>query len=135
MAKYLTLEELEKRFQVRSIKEKGYQALSRGLNFEICKEQNQISLHIPITFFENAKSALELFTEGLRILAHKMMTEQELRNIKEITGHSLLVKEKHLLLTSLGFSVILDKDGKPTEDTKISREKFLEIYGKPKQND
>ena len=130
LTKYLSLEELEKRLRDRAIQGKGYQELSRGLCFEII--ENQAVLHIPITFFENAKSFLESFKEGLRVLANKMITEKELADIREVIGYSSLVQEKHRILATLGFEVILDVNGKLTEKTKISREKLLELYGPKK---
>ncbi len=129
MTKYTTLEELEKRFKDRSLTERGNKELSRGLHFSINKEKTKISLHIPITFFENAQEFLQSFTEGLRVLAVKMNTDLELQNVKEVVGHSSLVKEKHRLLVKLGFEVTRDEKGQPTEETKISRERLLKIYG------
>lgn len=129
MTRYASLEELEKRFSARSVNERGNQALSRALHFAVHLESNTISLHIPITFFENPVQFLESFTEGLKILAQKIITDPEFKNILEVTGHSALVKDKHRLLKSMGFEIILDENGKPTQYTKISKDKLLELYG------
>lgn len=129
-AQHLSLEEIESRFRENYMQLPGIQPLSRILTFIIRKESKTVSLHIPITFFENTEFAIESFKEGLQTLAKKLTNDPELKNIIEITGDSPLVKEKSRLLTSLGFTVAVDKDGKATEKAKISREKLLEIYGK-----
>lgn len=129
MAKYLSLEELESRFKARH-ENLGYQSLARGLTFETNKEGNEISLHVPITFFNNSLDALNSYIDGFHKLANELSTNDELKGIKEITAYSSIVKEKYKTLTKLGFEVMLDKHGQPTKKAKISKEKFLELYGK-----
>lgn len=128
MARYLSLEELERRLQARQIKELGQQKLSRVLNFEIIYDR--VHLHTPVAFFKDPSSAVQSYVEGLKVLAHKIATEKELKDIVEVVRFSPLIKEKYRLWTRLGFEVIREKDGKPTEEAKMSREKILEMYGK-----
>src|SRR3989344_6597907 len=73
IARYLSLDELEHRF--------NKNPLSRGLSFKIDKDSNKVNLYIPITFFENLNQAVQSYITGLKILAHKMVTDEEFKDI------------------------------------------------------
>ncbi len=84
---------------------------------------------MPITFFESSREVIESFKEGLMVLAQKLVNDPELGDLTEIRGRSVLIKDNYRLLKSLGFTVVLDEKGKPTEEAVISKEKLLELYG------
>ena len=128
IAEHLSLIELEQRLRSRQNKENGYQELSRGLTFDI--HHNTIFLHVPVTFFNNSAEAIQSLIEGLKVLANKIKTDEALKDITGIMGHSNLVKEKHRLIERLGFEIALDKDGKPSDQAQISKKKLLEMYAK-----
>ena len=122
LAKHLSLQELEHRF--------NKNPLSRGLSFKIDKNNKKVNLYIPPTFFENLHQATQSYIDGLRLLAHKMLIDKEFKDIQEVVGFSPFVKEHYKVLEKYGFEITLDKDGQPTEEAKMSKEKLLEIYGK-----
>ena len=126
LSKNLTLAELEKRLKIRPVNYND-EELSRGLSCGV--KDNKVELHIGLTFFSNAKEALESLIEGLRALAQKIKTEEKYKNVTEIIGYSELVKEKHRLLTKYGFTITKNDAGQPTDEAKISKEKLLELFG------
>ncbi len=127
LAENLSLDELEKRLKNRPT-ETHQENLSRGLSCEV--ENNKIILHVPLVFFSNSSEAIESITEGLRVLAEKIKTQEKYEEITEIVGYSDLVKHNHRQISELGFSVTMDAAGEPTDEAKLPKEKFLEIYGK-----
>ena len=133
LTQHLSLSELEKLLRMRHFEyHPTYIELSRGLSYEVYKENNLIYLHIPTTFFEDSKAALDSLITGLKNLAHKLKTDIDLKDVKDIIGVSPIVLEKYRTLIKAGFTILLDEDtGKPISDEAIiSREKLLEIYGK-----
>src|SRR3989344_8393946 len=116
MARHLSLQELEHRF--------NKNPLSRGLSFEVDKNNKKVNLYIPPTFFYNSKQAVQSCIEGLKVLEHKIITDKEFSNIIKIVGSSPFVKKHHRTLKKHGFEITLDKDGKPTEEAVMSKEKL-----------
>lgn len=127
MATHLTLQELETR--LRDDRPADQDPLSRALECRV--EDNQIRLAIQVTFFENEKQAIASLIEGFKVLAKKMLTEPKYQTATEVVGNSELVKEKPRLFSrpEYGFTVTRDESGRPTDEIKIAREKFLSIYG------
>ena len=129
MVEHLSLEEIEEVHRVRSTQERGDQMLSRGLNFSVNGDGSKISLHVPITFFKTPSDALDSYRVGLGVLANKILSDLELKNVQEVIALSSLVQDNPRLLKKFGFDVTLDTEGKPTTEAKMSREKLLELYG------
>ena len=127
---HLSLKELEGRLREKHLSIPGIHALSRVLSCIIDSARNRANLHIPVTFLEDQKSVVQLFKKGLETLAQKVKTEEEFKKIIEVRGYSSLIKDNFRLLKSLGFSITLDKNGKPTEEAIMSKGKLLELYGK-----
>jgi len=130
VAKYLSTEEIEDRLREKHVTHPGTRELSRALTFKINNEAQRVELHVPVTFFQNLHEPLQSFKEGLETLAKRMITDEELKNINEVRGFSILIKDNPRVLTSLGFKITLDENGKPTKEARISKEKLLELYGK-----
>jgi hypothetical protein len=125
LAEHLTLAELEKRLRSGQ-EEKGHDQLSRALSCEI--QGQQIILHVPVAFFEDPEQARLSILEGFGILAAKIRTDPKYKNMNEISATSELVKKNPGRLKKIGFTVLDDENGKPTDVAKISVEKFLQIF-------
>ena len=129
LSKYLSLEELERRLREKHLAVPGIKELSRALSCSISEDSNMAELHVPVTFFEDSKSVIDSFKEGLAVLATKIKQEEEFKSIRVIRGYSSLVKDNFRLMGELGFKVTYNEMGRPTEEALMSREKLLEIYG------
>jgi hypothetical protein len=127
LAKYRTLPEVEAMSHMSA--EKLFKGrLSRGLYYDL-ETNNAISIHIALTFPNNAEEAMELFGEGMRNLAKIILTNPELRNVQRIEGTSALVKDKPRLIQKLGFQITKTSDNKYSDCASMTREKLLELYG------
>lgn len=128
LAKSLSLEEIE-RIALFSHENKGAIQLVRGLMYQVVEEGREIQLHIPTTFFENESMFKEAIEKGLRVLAQIIKTDPHLKDVKNISGYSDLVKKGRRAVASKGFDVELDENKKPTGFAVMSVEKLLKLYG------
>lgn len=126
LAENLTLPELERRLNSRP-REEQHEELTRGFECEI--QGSIILLHVPITFFDKPKEVIQSLASGLKALAEKVKNEEKYKAATEIVGYSELVKKNHKLLTKYGFTVVLDESGNPSDEARMSVEKFLETFG------
>lgn len=130
IAQHLTLKDVEHRMLERFKKRHpDYMIVGRGLACEI--RGNELMLHVPTTFFESSKIALETYAESFAKLAKLLQEDPQFKEIEKIVGISDLVEEKRFLLAKNGFYVPLDENKKATTNVAtISKEDFLRLHSK-----
>ncbi|HYF05173.1 MAG TPA: hypothetical protein VEA59_03290 [Patescibacteria group bacterium] len=126
IGKHLTLQKLEERLMEYQEKVYGYIKLSRGLTYEI--QGTACLLHIPVTFFDSHREALDSLKEGFKNLAKMLKSDERFLGITEVRGRSDLVADKQKIISGLGFDLITLKGEKVPREAVMSKDKLIELY-------
>ncbi len=126
-----TLDELEKIFYDLNLKRNNL-PINRMLTYSIDTENETLGLHVTIIFVKNPIEIRKLFIEGMKILAEKLNTDENLKNIKKVEGISNLLFKHQNILKTLGFELINKNEQTELATVSISREKFLSIFSENK---
>lgn len=114
--------------QIEEISRRGKKMLNRLVEYHI--DQDEVMLHIPLTFLDNGIEFRTLFVEALRVLAEKIVNDQNLQNIKNISVNSWIVyRTPDKFLEAMGFSDIERYEKDHTGSAEMSKEVLLEKYG------
>ena len=120
-----------KEFSREDRKEFGFLEINEVLAYDFNEAKTEINIHTPIIPTDDIMEIVAVLIDGFKKLAQKIKLDKEFSSIKKVKGCSWIVYyHRKFIEKKLGFSIesIDEKSKKATAS--ISREEFLEKYGK-----
>jgi hypothetical protein len=128
--------EFETLLRTNAAERNSFTQVNEALSYEVIKdderENDQISLHIPMMYTKKPTEMLSLFQQGLRVLADRLDSDPTLADIPEITGYTWIAYEHPELVKKMGFTIKESSPEKHKGYVSMSREDFIKRYGSHK---
>ncbi|MEI6864129.1 MAG: hypothetical protein WCK46_02030 [Candidatus Adlerbacteria bacterium] len=120
-------EDLETKLRENLVEQSDWASVNEALSYHI--EEKDIGIHIPMMFTKKPMEMLQLFEEGLHMLAAKIKNDPLFAGVERVTGQSWIIYEHPYIMKKMGFEVSEVDEKEKKAFASISRENFLKRYG------